>query len=64
MLTGPARPGKRPRSGSANQAYGPRRQLRMLNGRIYGAKRSNLANTNLFATARYEVFSSVRESVC
>lgn len=43
---------KRPRSGSANQAYGPRRQLRMLNGRIYGAKRSNLANTNLFATAR------------
>lgn len=46
---------KRPRSGSATQAYGPRRQLRMLNGRIYGAKRNsnNMANTNLFATARY-----------
>lgn len=49
---------KRPRSGSSNGAYGPRRQLRMLNGRIYGAKRSNLANTNLFATARYVLFLS------
>lgn len=43
---------KRPRSGSSSGANPPRKQLRMLNGRVYGAKRSNLANTNLFATAR------------
>ncbi|EKM56005.1 uncharacterized protein PHACADRAFT_257011 [Phanerochaete carnosa HHB-10118-sp] len=45
----------RPRRGSTNQMYGPGRQLRMLNGRVYGAKRSNLAKTNLFANARYVV---------
>ena len=43
---------KRPRSGSTNQAYGPKRQLRMLNGRVYGAKRSNNQGKNLFASAR------------
>ncbi|GJE87967.1 hypothetical protein PsYK624_040500 [Phanerochaete sordida] len=44
---------KRPRSGSTNQAYGPRKQLKMLNGRVYGAKRqSNLAKKDLFANAR------------
>lgn len=45
---------RRPRSGSSNEPYGPRKQLRMLNGRVYGAKRSNLGKTNLFASARSE----------
>jgi hypothetical protein len=49
---------KRPRSGSTNQAYGPKRQLRMLNGRIYGAKRSNNQGKNLFASARYVIYIS------
>ncbi|KAF7796763.1 hypothetical protein EIP86_007946 [Pleurotus ostreatoroseus] len=43
---------RRVRSGSTS-GYGPRKQLRMLNGRIYGAKRHH-NNVNLFASARSE----------
>ena len=49
---------KRPRSSSSAAVGGAqaqpraRRQLKMLNGRVYGAKRNNLNGVNLFATAR------------
>ena len=45
---------KRPRSSStaAGQQRPVRRQLKMLNGRVYGAKRNNLNGVNLFASAR------------
>lgn len=47
---------KRPRSSSTSVSNNgqprARRQLKMLNGRVYGAKRNNLNGVNLFATAR------------
>ncbi|KAI0818490.1 hypothetical protein BC629DRAFT_656533 [Irpex lacteus] len=46
---------RRTRSNSAGVAgnrQAPRKQLRMLNGRVYGGRRNNLNNVNLFATAR------------
>lgn len=50
---------KRPRSSSTGVGAGAtgqpraRKQLKMLNGRVYGAKRNNLNGVNLFASARY-----------
>ena len=45
---------RRTRSSSAGGATArpARKQLRMLNGRVYGAKRNTKNNVNLFATAR------------
>lgn len=46
---------RRPRSGSAaTVGNGGRKQLKMLNGRVYGAKRgARNVNSNLFGNARY-----------
>ncbi|KAL4065241.1 hypothetical protein J3A83DRAFT_435110 [Scleroderma citrinum] len=39
---------------SPNKANGRRKHVKLLNGRVYGAKRSKAATTNFFATARDE----------